>query len=836
MDGYRRCLATFVFATCAVGTPSATVFGSKITLAAFDAAFSTQAATLFANDASFQARVDTVTAAAAAVPDTSQYVIVLLRPQYFVSSALAALLESDTGAEFVSPVGARALVFSSNYTALLSLSLQAEVEHAMIFLPELKVTPHFEMLLNYAQNATATSLSDSTVALSAHFARPLLSAHGRRASAVDVVARVQAAHSQKCAAHGNAPTRPPSCGPSGVLDTFTVSAASNATLVARGVPFSAALALATEIADDPEVLWVEPIVPIRAFNRVGSQLVTAGSQDGADGLIVPKPGPNPMWQMGLHGEDEIIAVGDTGLDLGHCFFKNARGETSAEQTPSSHHRKVVSVRSFSGDLQPSSGGADHGTHVVGTILGQSIDPSAASADFSGLASAAKVAFVDLENAATGEFSAPDDLLVDYFEPEYAAGARVFSNSWGIPLNYYLWSSSDVDAFMYLYPDALVLFAAGNYGADGPATVGAPATCKSCLAVGASESHGHGNRDGNVASFSSQGPALRPTENASSFDPAAPHRIKPEVVAPGEWLWSAASDSACGVAPMAGTSMATPLVAAAVALARQYFREGRYPTGAAQREDTHNASGALLKALVVHSAVPLHGTYQGKQLQSTPSNIQGFGRVQLDRILFAHESTTPPSSRIIFDDNATHALSFFGDEYCLNVSSFGADTLLGSTLKITLTWSDPPAWPFAIDVLVNDLDLKLRSGESDALLSVDDLVLHTDAVGTVEQATLRVPESGVRLRACVYGAAIRYRTQPFALVVTGPNLGVPFTSVAAPLPPFAAPSAESPGPIWIVVGVAAAALGVAIGTIIYGCRQRHRGMPKSIRSRAVVEAC
>ena len=44
-----------------------------------------------------------------------------------------------------------------------------------------------------------------------------------------------------------------------------------------------------------------------------------------------------------------------------------------------------------------------------------------------------------------------------------------------------------------YDDMLILYAAGNSGGDGPASIGAPATCKNCLTVGASENNEPPNR-------------------------------------------------------------------------------------------------------------------------------------------------------------------------------------------------------------------------------------------------------------------------------------------------------------------------------------------------------
>ena len=196
-----------------------------------------------------------------------------------------------------------------------------------------------------------------------------------------------------------------------------------------------------------------------------------------------------------------------------------------------------------------------------------------------------------------------------------AGARIHSNSWGANVNAYTIPTADTDEFMAQNDDMLILFAAGNSGTDGPGSVGAPATCKNCVTVGASENSnsGGGRQDGNVAVFSSQGPGPGGS-------------IKPDVVAPGFLITSANSNdpAECGRTEMAGTSMATPITSGNAALLRQYLLEGWYPSGTKGGSNPKVPSGALMKAMLINSAVTLGGTYQQNQQLgpgTAPGNVQ-----------------------------------------------------------------------------------------------------------------------------------------------------------------------------------------------------------------------
>ena len=158
--------------------------------------------------------------------------------------------------------------------------------------------------------------------------------------------------------------------------------------------------------------------------------------------------------------------------------------------------------------------AGHGSHCSASIAGNcEYGSSTSMSKYNGLAYNAKVAFFDIGVTGTNELNPPLYLDSEMFLPMYngmcvmilpvavveihvtknqplslihpfttiAAGARIFSNSWGAPQdNSYNFFANSVDKFMYNYPDALVLFAAGRHTPTIQHTHTLPIPCQSNL--------------------------------------------------------------------------------------------------------------------------------------------------------------------------------------------------------------------------------------------------------------------------------------------------------------------------------------------------------------------
>ena len=224
-------------------------------------------------------------------------------------------------------------------------------------------------------------------------------------------------------------------------------------------------------------------------------------------------GHSALNQAGITGAGQLINVGDSGLDYGSPYFLDVNADvTPTQKLPlvATAHRKVAAYYSF---IDAIDGAAGHGTHTSGTVGG---DPSSntSAVDLTillpsrGIAPDARLVLMDLGcNTRTGctppagiptngcgatcpfaatSIFAPADWN-NLFGPPYDAGARVSSHSWGgtAASPVYSATAAGIDAALVKRPDLLVIFSAGNAGANNKlGSVSPQSVAKNVLAIGA----------------------------------------------------------------------------------------------------------------------------------------------------------------------------------------------------------------------------------------------------------------------------------------------------------------------------------------------------------------
>ena len=578
---------------------------------------------------------------------------------------------------------------------------------------------------------------------------------------------------------------------------------------------------------DPAVGFVSRRHPLVPHNDqsvwIGQSYDRAG---GPDEALEPAPKPYltsaTIWNRGLTGEGQIVAVADTGLAHDMCFFVDDDHGIIAQTVPppgalalNPEHRKILALNAPRAEALETDDSFRHGTHVAATVAGDDVANlasgiSAGHDHGDGMAPAAKIVFEDISGSVTSgcNTSIVVNSIEDLLAQEYEAGARISSNSWGSSGDGFDVSTIEVDAAAWSFEEMLVVLSAGNRGGSG--LIGF-AECKNCLSVGAGETYDAIDVDElgiidpeNMTNFSSRGPT-------------SDGRLKPDITAPGytvqsarfpvEWIEDAldpACDPAdpqvcllgfggcyrtdtaatCNVGDMLGTSMAAPTVAGLAVLSRQYFTDGFHPTGAANPADARLPSAALLKAMLINGARNMTGRRTERRgtpqdfgpLADAPSNTQGWGRVTLDDALYF-----AGDDRKLLLWDLPHATGFATGEWVEQTITVNASA---QSLKVTLVWSDPPGEALAFGALVNDLDLELVApgGEvyrgnqwgADDLEVLDDKESLPDAAGkdsvnNVEGVLLRSPAAGlytVRVRGADIPGGAETLTQGAALVATG----------------------------------------------------------------------
>lgn len=535
-----------------------------------------------------------------------------------------------------------------------------------------------------------------------------------------------------------------------------------------------------------EILWLEWLPPVYPLVRWAKGVVQSNSYSNT-----------PLFDLGLTGKDEIVGVADTGIDMKSCYFYDTEHKTPVN-TINLNHRKVVQYIT-----QPSTdqfdGGEAHGTHVSSTIAGFSLKSYGDFTAYNGMIYDAKISFFDMGSPSQDSLVVPNDIDTDMFSLMYASGARTFCNSWGTPDNSYSKLSKQTDRFMKKYPDALVLFANGNNGSSNYNTVGSPATCKNCVGVGASlndyQSWLANNGGSTPNTWNSQTVAA-----FSSRGPTHDGRMKPDILSVGWWVNAAAgnpqnsSEYHCSIKALRGTSMATPLATAAAAMVRSYFRNGFYPSGKANASDAFIPSGALLKAILVHSGQKMSTLLCNDPTQPNclktlpdgyPSYYQGYGRIELQTVLHFATATSNPITFFVVGAS-TSATAPKSRPYLYkalkqgNVTTYNFTTNPDKTqspIRVTLCYVDEvPADGASGIVFINLLRLQVTEISINDRKDMPSYQSFTKS-RTTQVVDIASPQPSATYTVSVIAEAVSSGTaQPYALVVTGK------ISVAPPSPP------------------------------------------------------
>jgi len=534
---------------------------------------------------------------------------------------------------------------------------------------------------------------------------------------------------------------------------------------------------------------------------------------------------------GFDGSTQTVAVADTGL--GNGSTSNGFADLPSSRVTGIFNWPGAAGGCFSSVINDGAVDVDsgHGTHTATSVLGSGhtfvINSTTLLNAGRGTAPAAQLVFQAVENWANisnicralygyqnGYYltGLPTDLR-QLFQQAYTAGARVHSNSWGSDAaGAYTTDSANTDDFIWNHRDMTITFSAGNAGIDANGdgiidggSIGAPATAKNVISVGASENdrQGHyecdpgltytscGAQSGANTIFTYGGawptdypknpikddPTVGNADQMAAFSsrgPASDGRIKPDVVAPGTWVLSGYSDKYqqqydASANPqnnayqydgwgfplnqyykyMGGTSMSNPLVAGGAALVRDFY----------QKTYTVNASAALVKATIVNSAVDMldeNNDGLNDNLNPIPNRDEGWGRVDLN---------SATNSRRKFVDGATSLSTGSNATYTYSIASGGLP------FKVTLAWSDPASSTSASKNLVNDLDLVVTAPDGAQYLgnAFAGGWSHSggsaDRVNNLENVYVQSPVAGT-WTVLVRGFNVPTGPQPFALVVDG----------------------------------------------------------------------
>lgn len=283
----------------------------------------------------------------------------------------------------------------------------------------------------------------------------------------------------------------------------------------------------TALAGSPLVLQIEADAPTRGDLATAATNVRASLARSAFGVTGDGDGLSTYTP-----DDAVIAVVDTGIDPRHLDLDGG---------------KVLGWKDFVADVPVPYDDNGHGTHIAGIAAG---DGDASGGARVGVAPGAALVGVKVLTGANVGWSSDTLAGIDWIVANrevYGIDVLSISISSSGAGDGTSASARAVDA---AYAAGIVVAASAGNGGPAEGTISTPADAKGAIAVAAAADPGEG------------GWYLAPT---SARGYTLDGRVKPDIVAPGVGIESAAANTLAGHVRMSGTSMATPFVAGAAAL-------------------------------------------------------------------------------------------------------------------------------------------------------------------------------------------------------------------------------------------------------------------------------
>lgn len=309
-----------------------------------------------------------------------------------------------------------------------------------------------------------------------------------------------------------------------------------------------------------------------------------------------------VWDLGITGQDIIIAGQDTGYQWDHpALINQYRGWDGLTADHNYNWHDSIDSPQVSCGNEPCDDHS-HGSHTMGTVLGDD-----GGSNQVGVAPGAK--WMGCRNMDLGDgtpatytecfqwFLEPTDLNGE--NPDSSQAPHIITNSWLCPISEGCLDPDILQTVVNNVVDAgiVVVVAAGNSGSN-CSTITAPAAIyDKSLTIGSTTS------EDEISGFSSRGNVTVDGSN----------RLKPDLTAPGSSVRSA--NNSTGYSILSGTSMATPNVAGVAALMMS-------------ANPTLQGKPQLIKRILTQTTVQKTSTQScgGISGSEVPNNTFGWGRV------------------------------------------------------------------------------------------------------------------------------------------------------------------------------------------------------------------